>query len=164
MIGLRTWRVALGVILGSAIGVASGMGLSGSPAASRAPTTQDVGALGSRFRMLEQRLYSIESSIRRLDQQAVFSQRTNTPPAGGQDPEIGGLRSEVNALRSRLVEIECGLFSSTPVRARPLLARPLGDRDKTSTTPAASMRQLHYDFRRDRKQSRGRRGICESNA
>lgn len=111
MIRLRTWRVVLGVILGIVFGMVSGVVLSGRPSASgSAPGPQDVVSLDRRINQLEQRLISIESSINRLDRQAALPQRTVIPPIGGRDPELGGLRSEVNTFSRRLVEIECGLL------------------------------------------------------
>ncbi len=119
MARLRTVRVVLGVILATAIGMAAGVVLSGSSSAYGGPGTQDNVLLNQRLRILEQRLYIIESSINQLQQQALNSQRASTPPAAGRDPEIFGLRSEVETFSRRLIEIECGLVklderSSTP--------------------------------------------------
>jgi hypothetical protein len=118
MTRLRTVRVALGVILATAISMAAGVVLSGSPSAYGGPGTQDNVLLNQRLRILEQRLQIIESSINQL-QQAVNSQRASLPPAAGRDPEIIGLRSEVETFSRRLIEIECGLVklderTSTP--------------------------------------------------
>jgi hypothetical protein len=129
MSGLRTLRVALGVILATAIGMASGVVLSGRPSASSGQGKQENVFLNQRLRILEQRLYTIESSINQL-QQAMSSQRASTPPSGGRDPEIIGLRSEVDTFNRRLIEIECGLMklderTSTPATREAL--KRLGD-------------------------------------
>jgi hypothetical protein len=66
-----------------------------------------VTRIESRLNQLEQRIYSIESSIRGLEQQSRLSGVTAGRSA--RDPEIGLLRTEVEALRLRLAEVECGL-------------------------------------------------------
>ena len=71
------------------------------------PAPQDLIRIESRLGQLEQRLYTIESSLRGLEQQARVS--AAPPRAGGRDPEISLLRSEVETLRLRLAETECGL-------------------------------------------------------
>jgi hypothetical protein len=63
--------------------------------------------LESRLSRLEQRLYSIETSIRVLEQQSRLSGVTTGNAA--RDPEVGLLRMEVETLQRRLAEIECGL-------------------------------------------------------
>ena len=127
----RTLRVALGVILATAIGMASGVVLSGSPSASSGQGSQD-NFLNQRLRILEQRLYSIETSINQL-QQSVSSQRATAAPSGGRDSEIIGLRSQVDTFNRRLIEIECGLLklderTSTPATREAL--KRLGDSSK----------------------------------
>lgn len=132
MTRLRTLRVGLGVILATAIGMASGVVLSGNPFVSSGQGTQENVFLNQRLRILEQRLYTIESSINQL-QQAVTSQRASTPRSGGRDPEITSLRSEVDTFNRRLIEIECGLMklderTSTPATREAL--KRLGDSGK----------------------------------
>jgi hypothetical protein len=68
---------------------------------------QNVARIESRLSQLEQRIYSIESSIRGLEQQSRLSDITSGRSA--RDPEVGLLRTEVEALRLRLAEVECGL-------------------------------------------------------
>jgi hypothetical protein len=68
---------------------------------------QDVIRIESRLSGLEQRLYTIETSIRGLEQQVRLSSATSGRAA--RDPEIGLLRAEVETLGRRLAEIECGL-------------------------------------------------------
>lgn len=69
---------------------------------------QDVTRIESRLSQIEQRFYSIETSIRGLEQQSRLSSST-TGNVSARDPEVGLLRAEVEALRLRLAEVECGL-------------------------------------------------------
>ena len=69
---------------------------------------QDVIGLDRRISALEQRLYSIESSISRLQIQASSSM-SSTPPQAGRDLELDRLRSEVELLNARVRELECGV-------------------------------------------------------
>ena len=101
--------------------------------------TQDVTRIESRLSQLEQRLYSIEVSIRGLEQQSRLSGST-TGRATERDPEVGLLRAEVVALRQRLAEMECGL------------ARV----DERTLTPAAKEAR--------RKSARGASDPCRLNA
>lgn len=68
---------------------------------------QDVIRIESRLSLLEQRFYSMEASIRSLEQQLRLSS-VNTGRVDN-DREVSLLRSEVEALRRRLAEVECGL-------------------------------------------------------
>lgn len=70
-------------------------------------TPQDLSRIESRLSQLEQRFYSIEVSLRGLEQQSRLS--SSTTPRVERDPEIGLLRAEVESLRQRLAEAECGL-------------------------------------------------------
>lgn len=70
-------------------------------------TPQDVTRIESRLSQLEQRFYSIEVSLRGLEQQSRLS--SSTTMRVERDPEIGLLRAEVESLRQRLAEAECGL-------------------------------------------------------
>lgn len=80
----------------------------GRPAAGAgAAPAQDVIRIESRLSQLEQRFYSVETSIRGLEQQSRLS-GVNAGRAA-RDPEVGLLRSEVEALGRRLAEAECGL-------------------------------------------------------
>jgi uncharacterized coiled-coil protein SlyX len=69
---------------------------------------QDVGVLDRRLSMLEQRLYLIESSISRLQQQSIGSGRPG-PSQPMRDPELDRLRGEVELLNARVRELECGV-------------------------------------------------------
>lgn len=68
---------------------------------------QDVTRIESRLSQLEQRFYSIEASLRGIEQQSRLSGITTERAT--RDPEINLLRAEVEALRQRLAEAECGL-------------------------------------------------------
>lgn len=69
---------------------------------------QDVTRIESRLSLLEQRFYSIETSIRGLEQQSRLSAGA-TAGRAAREPEVGLLRAEIETLRHRLAEIECGL-------------------------------------------------------
>lgn len=89
---------------------ASAYWLNASTRLAAAADTQDNTMLERRISQLEQRFYTIETSINRLDQQVALSQRpTVTQQPGARDTEVTLLRAEVQALQRRLSEIECGL-------------------------------------------------------
>jgi chromosome segregation ATPase len=66
---------------------------------------QDVIRLEARVGQLEQRLYSMESNLRLIEQQSRLA--GGSPRDTTRDLEL--LRSEVQSLQVRLVEDECGL-------------------------------------------------------
>lgn len=71
---------------------------------------QDVSGLDRRISMLEQRFYSMETSMNRL-QQVVASQRsTGSSSSDLRDREVDQLRQEMQRLQLRLTEVECGLL------------------------------------------------------
>lgn len=80
---------------------------------------QDPASLDRRISMLEQRFYTFQSSITRLEQ-IVVNQRS-TPAPSGRDPQVELLRQEVEGMKLRLNEIECGLVKlderTTPANA-----------------------------------------------
>jgi peptidoglycan hydrolase CwlO-like protein len=69
--------------------------------------SQDITRIESRLSQLEQRFYSIEMSIRSLEQQSRLS--SINAARNERDAEFALLRSEVQALQRRLAEAECGL-------------------------------------------------------
>jgi uncharacterized coiled-coil protein SlyX len=69
--------------------------------------TQDMGSLDRRISMLEQRFFILESGINRLQQVVVAQRSTQVPSA--RDPEVALMRQEIEGLKLRLNEIECGL-------------------------------------------------------
>jgi chromosome segregation ATPase len=71
---------------------------------------QDPISLERRMSALEQRLYSIESSINRLEQRAALDEtRTLAGQRTERDPELDLLQRRIEALQGQLNEIECGL-------------------------------------------------------
>jgi hypothetical protein len=90
--------------------LAAALAYAWAPASERgeaASPSQDTIRIESRLTQLEQRIYSIETSLRGLEQQSrlagVNAGRTT------RDPEVGLLRTELDTLRRRLAEVECGL-------------------------------------------------------
>jgi hypothetical protein len=84
---------------------------------------QDVINLDRRINALEQRFYTVETRINRLEQQAMTSSRATAIPAPTlRDPEIENLRSEVELLKGRVRELECGVVHlderTLPVNAK----------------------------------------------
>ena len=71
--------------------------------------TQDPSGLDRRISMLEQRFYSLETSMNRL-QQVVTSQRSAGSSSDLRDRELDQLRQELQRLQLRLTEVECGLL------------------------------------------------------
>jgi hypothetical protein len=67
---------------------------------------QEVIRLETRINQLEQRLYSIDTSIRNLEQQSRLAGSTSRG-VSAQDVEV--LRSQIQQLQLRLIEDECAL-------------------------------------------------------
>jgi chromosome segregation ATPase len=108
---VKTWRMALVAIFCAAIGMtASAYRVKSHAASGDATGAQDTVHLERRISLLEQRFYSIETSINRLEQQATLSQRPSTTQSSGREMEFNLLRAEVETLRRRLSEMECGLL------------------------------------------------------
>jgi predicted nucleic acid-binding Zn-ribbon protein len=107
---LRRWRVPLIILLAivavTAASASRGRNLLTSKSAAE---TQDLTGLERRISLLEQRFYGVESSINRLEQQSRLSQSAAMPSDGERNLEINLLRSEIETLQRRLVEVECGL-------------------------------------------------------
>ena len=70
--------------------------------------SQEVRMLDTRLIQLEQRLYSIESNMNRL-QQSIYSQRS-AAPTSTLDQEILLIREQLQNLTLRVTETECGLL------------------------------------------------------
>ena len=98
-----TWLAAFALVAAAAYVWRTG----GTSASAAAPAAQDVMRVENRLNMLEQRFRSIEMSISRLEQQSRLSGIT-TAAARGEDVSL--LRAEVEVLRRRLAEAECGLL------------------------------------------------------
>ena len=73
-----------------------------------ADAVQDVTSLDRRISLLEQRFYSLDSSMNRL-QQLVASQRSTAPASDSRDREINQIIEEIQRMQLRLVELQCGL-------------------------------------------------------
>jgi predicted RNase H-like nuclease (RuvC/YqgF family) len=100
------WRVLLvlgvfGLALVAVYKIALAAGVANPP-----PPQQEVIRLETRINQLEQRLYSIDSSIRNLEQQSRIGGNTSRGVTA-QDIEL--LRSQIQALQVRLSEDECNL-------------------------------------------------------
>lgn len=110
---LRTapsWRLAIlllvSVLVAAVTADTGKLAVINGEAAPAAPP-QDITRIESRLSQIEQRFYSIETSIRGLEQQSRLS--GSTTMRAERDPEVSLLRAEVESLRHRLAEIECGL-------------------------------------------------------
>jgi hypothetical protein len=81
---------------------------------------QDPGSLDRRISMLEQRFFRLESSMTRLEQ--VISAQRSIPAPSGRDQDVLLMRQELEGLKLRMNEIECGLVKlderTTPASAR----------------------------------------------
>lgn len=82
--------------------------------------TQDPGSLDRRISLLEQRFFRLESSMTRLEQ--VISAQRSIPAPSGRDQDVLLMRQELEGLKLRMNEIECGLVKlderTTPANAR----------------------------------------------
>ena len=76
-------------------------------ATANGPTPQqDIIRLENRITQLEQRLFSIETGLRTLEQQ---NRITGASSRGVSPEDLALLRSEIQALQQRLADDECGL-------------------------------------------------------
>ena len=103
-------------------------------------STQDPSSLDRRLSLLEQRFYSIESSISRL-QQYVAAQRPQVSQPNTSDRELSLMREEIQRLSLRTAEVECGLIKlderTTPAARRSQTDRP---NDPCRLNPETSVR------------------------
>ena len=95
--------VVLAILVG---GAAAARAYTIKPAAAE-PTVQDLVGLDNRIRTLEQRMFSIESNITRLEQRIITSQSTSGATTNIRDAENSLIRSELATLKLRLGELEC---------------------------------------------------------
>ena len=100
-------------VFACAIAAAYGGILSGRVgAAAVAAVPQDISSLERRLSLLEQRFYSMEINLNRLEQQLRLSAASGDAPAARvNETEIRLLRGEIEMLQRRLAEVECGLSS-----------------------------------------------------
>jgi predicted RNase H-like nuclease (RuvC/YqgF family) len=133
---IQNWRVSLILILCVAFGVtARTYQGSGSASESGTGTPQDVTYLERRISLLEQRFYSVESSINRLEQQVALSGRAAAPSTSTRDQETSLLRAEVEALQRRFIEVECGLARLDERTLAPALREARKRPDTSLTDP-----------------------------
>ena len=128
-------NVVLIVVLCVVIGV-----MANSSRGSSASEAQDVSSLDRRLILLEQRFYSVESSISRL-QQGVAAQRSPVSQPSTSDRELSLMREELQRLTLRITEIECGLIKlderTTPAARRNPAAK---SNDPCRLTPETPVR------------------------
>jgi hypothetical protein len=98
---------------------------------------QDAIRLESRINQLETRLYTIEASIRSLEQQ---SRLAGASQRGLSQDDLVRLRADIQTLQLRLVEDECALArlderTLSPAMRRKLVGRP----DPCRATPDAPL-------------------------
>lgn len=91
-------------ILVAVVALSVGRGAAGNETAA----AQDPSSLDRRISLLEQRFYSLESSMNRL-QTYITSQRS-TGSSDVRDRELNQLSQDVQRLELRLREVECGLL------------------------------------------------------
>ncbi len=127
---VKNFQVLGIVVLIAIVLINTGRGVAGN----EATATQDPAGLDRRISLLEQRFYSLESSINRL-QQVVASQRSAGSTPDTNDREITLLSQELQRLQLRLTEIECGLVRLDE-RTVPASARRPGE--PKSTDPCRS--------------------------
>ena len=138
--------LVLVVVLCAVLGVMITSSRGNSSTAATEP--QDVSSLDRRLSLLEQRFYSMESSISRL-QQYIAAQR---PPvsqpstsSSASDRELSLMREEIQRLNLRMGEIECGLIKlderTTPASRRSTTAKSSDPcRQNTDTRVSLSTR------------------------
>ncbi len=98
--------------------------------------TQDPASLDRRISMIEQRFFQFESRMNRLEQ-VVVAQRSAQPQTG-RDPDVESMRQEIEGLKLRLNEIECGLVKLDE-RTTPASARKPND-DQCRLNPSSPVR------------------------
>ena len=70
---------------------------------------QDPSSLDRRISLLEQRFYTLESSMSRL-QQMMAAQRPLPAPSDTNDRQFNQMAQEIQRLQLQLVEVQCGLL------------------------------------------------------
>ena len=98
------WWVVLFVFV-AALGVVTVFRISSATANGPTPQ-QDIIRVENRLTQLEQRLFSIETGLRTLEQQ---SRITGATSRGVSQDDLALLRSEIQELQRRLADDECGL-------------------------------------------------------
>jgi predicted RNase H-like nuclease (RuvC/YqgF family) len=118
---LKHSNLVLVVVLCAVVGVMTSISRGSSSRASEENTIQELTSLDRRLSLLEQRFYSVESSINRL-QQYVAAQRPSVSQPGTSDREIRLMSEEIQRLTRRMIELECGMIKlderTTPASRR----------------------------------------------
>lgn len=99
-------------------------------------TPQDAIRLENRINQMETRLYSIEASIRTLEQQ---SRMAGTGQRGLSSEDVARLRAEIQTLQLRLSEDECALARLDERTLSPALRRKSGRTDPCRANPDAPL-------------------------
>lgn len=98
----KRFQLVVIVILATVVVIILGRGVSGAE-------TQDPASLDRRISMLEQRFYTLETTMNRL-QQVITSQRSTGSSSDVRGQEVDQLQAEMQRLQLRLNEVECGLL------------------------------------------------------
>ena len=119
-------NLVLLVVLCAVVGVMASISRGNSSPTPEESTIQDVSSLDRRISLLEQRFYTVESSISRL-QQYIAAQRPSVSQPGASDRELSAIRDEIQRLSLRMAEVECGMVKlderTTPATRRNPQAR-----------------------------------------
>ena len=99
----KIFQLAVVAILGVVAVIGLARGASGA-------ATQDPSSLDRRISMLEQRFYTLETSINRLQQYVTSQRSTGSSGSDLRDRGVDQLVQEVQRLQLRLNEVECGLL------------------------------------------------------
>jgi hypothetical protein len=111
----KRWHWALGIVVCGAIAAAAKGYTLKSPTDPVPTMAQDTVMLDRRLNQLETRFYSMESRMSRLEQQMSMAQRAVPAPSPAptqpmRDPMTDLLRNEVESLKVRIGELECGIL------------------------------------------------------
>ena len=109
------------------------------------PGAQQLFSLERRISVVEQRLNAVEVSVNRLEQQSRLQSAAPQTTRGARDIEVELLRSEVELLRRRVAEDECGLVrvderTLTPAAREARRKDAAGREDPCRLNPDAPLR------------------------
>lgn len=124
----RKWRFALAAIAVVLVVMAARAERASVTAlASTAPNAQDITMLDHRISMIEQRLFSLEANVNRLQQQAIVAERPS-PSTGRSDQDVTLMREQIQILQQQIRLVECGMARlderTLPAGARASRERP----------------------------------------
>jgi hypothetical protein len=72
-------------------------------------TTQDPTGLDRRLSLLEQKVYVMENTLNRIEQQSRLYPTPAAPQPSGSDTASAVLRAQVESLQRQMAELSCGL-------------------------------------------------------